>query len=135
MTKISKINNKTYIRKDNNTMNIVDCNGIIIEGAHNHDMKDVMRKIYGAVPMMKYYPIVENWDCKIRPHLDNPDLQRVLIRDFDKYSAARWGKRFKRGEFPRDVEDYDWTSDFHGSHPAYFRYVKHGAATGWSITI
>ena len=44
MTKISKISNKTYIRKDNNTMNIVDCNGIIIEGAHNQDMKDVMRE-------------------------------------------------------------------------------------------
>ena len=127
MTKISKINNKTYIRKDYNTMNIVDCNGIIIEGAHNQDMKDVMRKLYGAMSWVNYYPIAENWDCNIRPHLDNPDLQHVLIRDFDKYTVHA-GENALNVEIFLGLEDYDWTSDFYGSHPEYFRYVKHGAS-------
>jgi len=80
------------------------------------------------ISQMKSYPIFENWDTNIRPHLDNPDLQQILADDFGKYAAGRWGKRFKCGQFPCDFEDYDWTSDFRGSHPEYFRYVKYGAA-------
>jgi len=138
MTKLRNTNNKNYLRKDNNTMNIVDCNGIIIEGAHNQDMKDVMRKLFGAMSWVNYYPIAENWDRSIRPHLDNTGLQQVLVEDFDKYTMGRWGKRFEPGRFPRDFEDYDWTSDFCGSHPEYFRYVKHGAShwlVNWYLTL
>ncbi len=54
--------------------------------------------------MMQSYPIVENLDHKIKKHLDNPALQRVLNHDFNKYTMGLLGKPFGRGQFPRDFE-------------------------------
>ena len=77
-------------------------------------------------PRKQFYPVVKNWD-KIRPHLDNPDVQRVLVRDFNKFTAGCWGERFRLGQFPHDFEDCPWFLHVRGRHPEFFSYVKHRA--------
>ena len=39
-----------------------------------------------AAPM-RYFPVREKWR-RIRPHLANPGLQRVLARDLAKFGCA-----------------------------------------------
>lgn len=76
---------------------------------------------------MNFYPIVKNWGKKIRPHLDNPYLQSMLIYDFNKYTVGCWGTRFRRGQLPGDLESCDWRWSVRGRHPEYYNYVKHSA--------
>jgi hypothetical protein len=92
------------------------------------DSFDCAQKIaHPEIESMKFYPVVKNWGRKIRPHLDNPALQKLLLSDFNKYSTGRWGERFRRGAYPEDFEGCDWSLSVRGRHPEYFRYVKHGA--------
>lgn len=81
----------------------------------------------GVMSNMCYYPIIEKWDV-IRPQMESEEVQQILESDFDKYTMARWGKSFKRGQFPADFEDEDWASSFSGTLPEPFRYVKQGAS-------
>jgi len=76
---------------------------------------------------IQHYPILKNWRRKIKPHLDNPELQAILASDFNKYTVGRWGKRFRPGQLPGDFESCDWILGVRGRHPKYFDYVKHGA--------
>jgi hypothetical protein len=56
---------------------------------------------------MKYYDFEGNWS-KIEPHLKNRDVQRVLVRDFNKFTSGRWGKEFKAGQLPCESGSCDW---------------------------
>lgn len=77
---------------------------------------------------MQYYPIVRNWS-KIKKHLDNKDLNRILNRDFNKFTYGRWREKFpsNKYKFPRDIETSDWEYSIPGRHPEYFNWVKHSA--------
>ncbi len=82
-------------------------------------------------PQMCYYPVVRNWR-KIKPHLNNPDLQKILLHDFNLYTTGCWGLRFREGQFPRDFETYEWSCERRGRHPEYWKYVKR-AACHWLV--
>ena len=81
----------------------------------------------GADQLMRYYPVVCNWGRKIRPHLADPEVVEVLVRDFNKFTFGRWGRPFLAGMKPRDFESCDWQCDRRGRHPEYWAYVKHSA--------
>jgi hypothetical protein len=77
---------------------------------------------------MRYYPVIKNWNRKIRPHLENPEVQRVLVRDFNKYTMGQLGLRFRRGQLPREFGNRDWLKCFSGRRrPQYVDYVSEGA--------
>jgi hypothetical protein len=76
-----------------------------------------------------YYDPVKNW-CRIRPHL--PDVEHVLVRDFNKFTWGRWRKKFQPGQLPHEFESCDWYLDHRGPMPAYWWYVKH-AACHWLV--
>ena len=92
------------------------------------DISDCAQKIaHHEIKSMKFYPVVKNWTRKICQHLENPDLQKVLVSDFNKYTTGRWGERFRLGQYPDQFESCDWRWSVRGKHPRYFQYVKHGA--------
>jgi hypothetical protein len=76
---------------------------------------------------MRYYDVVRNWGRKIKPHLSDPEVQAVLVRDFNRFTFGRWGREFKAGMKPRDFESCDWEWDRRGRHPEYWGFVKHSA--------
>ena len=77
-----------------------------------------------AAPM-RYFPVREKWR-KIRPHLANPDLQRILARDMAKFSC-----RFRPGMKPFEVDSCDWRffdgegNLRRGRAPAFWDYAVH----------
>ena len=38
---------------------------------------------------MLYYPVAREWTAKAVPHLGNRHLNRILVRDFNRYT---WGR-------------------------------------------
>jgi hypothetical protein len=76
---------------------------------------------------MRYYDLKRNWTRKIEPHLNDAKLNRILIRDFNKFTNGRWGKEFKAGQYPYEFESCDWSWDHRGPRPRFWRYVKHSA--------
>ena len=82
---------------------------------------------YETIERIQHYPVVKEWRRKIKPHLNNPELQAILAADFNKYTVGRWGTRFRPGQLPGDFETCDWELAIRGRHPEYFKYVKHGA--------
>jgi hypothetical protein len=80
---------------------------------------------------MRYYDLKAKWR-KVRPHLANEELNKILVRDFNKYTQGHWNKPFQEGKYPRDYENADWSWEHKGREPAYWRYVKH-AACHWLV--
>lgn len=81
---------------------------------------------------IKYYDVRRHWTQRIVPHLGDPELNKVLVRDFNKFTMGRWGRRFDPGQFPDEFESCDWRFDHRGKWPRYWRYVKH-AACHWLV--
>lgn len=75
---------------------------------------------------MKYYSPTLNWP-KIKRRLDDVELNRVLTRDFGKFTRGLWKKKFLETEFPADYETCDWLLGRRGRPPHYWAYVKHSA--------
>jgi hypothetical protein len=75
---------------------------------------------------IKYYDLVKNW-AKVKRHLDDPELNDILVADFNKYTYGRWEKKFTHGQFPTEFENCDWQLGRRGRPPAYWRYTKHEA--------
>ena len=77
---------------------------------------------------MRYYDVMKNWR-KVRRHVDHPDLQRVLVRDMDRYTRGALGKRFLPGMRPLDTDPGDWIYELRkkGRPPAFWQYVRLGA--------
>jgi hypothetical protein len=77
---------------------------------------------------MKYFnPTGSNWTRKIKPHLSDLEVQRVLVEDFNKFTFGRWEKRFLPGMTPYEFESCDWWLNHRGPMPHYWHYVKHAA--------
>lgn len=80
---------------------------------------------------MQYYDVVKNWR-KIKPHLNDGELNNILVNNFNKFTYGRWKQEFKRGMYPRDFETCDWDVFRKGRKPEFFKYVKH-AACHWLV--
>src|ERR1700721_2610591 len=76
---------------------------------------------------MRYYDLKRNWR-RVKPHLNDPMLNKILVCDMHKY---RWGRNRKNsfvpGMFPCDAESTDWRFDHPHRWPAYWQYVCMGA--------
>jgi hypothetical protein len=75
---------------------------------------------------VRYYDIPGNWR-RIREHIKNPVVQKVLIRDFSKYVFGRWQKPFTSGMLPAAFDHCDWRCDHPGRRPPYWQYAVSGA--------
>jgi hypothetical protein len=91
-----------------------------------------------------YYDVQRNWS-RIKPYLRDPQVEKVLVRDFNKYTWGHGRRKFKPGDVPHDFEDGDWylfsrNSDGgldteryrRGPMPHFWRYVK-SAACHWLV--
>ncbi len=77
---------------------------------------------------MQYFdPMGSNWTKRVLPHLNDEELQRVLIEGMNKFVEGRWGKKFLPGDAPRKFESCDWGWGHRGREPRYWQYVKHSA--------
>jgi hypothetical protein len=82
---------------------------------------------------MRYYDLTKNWR-RVRPHVETPAVQAVLIRDFNRFTYGRWRKRFLPGMLPFEFESCDWFISRRGRPPAWHAYVKH-AACHWLVNL
>lgn len=82
---------------------------------------------------MKYFPIQKKW-AKIKPFINDKEVQKVLVRDFNKFTYGRWHQEFKAGMKPTEFESCDWRCNTgkRGRQPEYWDYVKH-AACHWLV--
>jgi hypothetical protein len=76
---------------------------------------------------VRYFDLRRHWTRRIEPHLADPELNRILVRDFNRFTHGRWGKRFTAGMYPEEFESCDWRIDKRPPYPRFWRYVKHGA--------
>jgi hypothetical protein len=81
---------------------------------------------------LRYFDVARHWTKRIEPHLSNKRLNRVLVRDFNKYTTGRWRKRFKPGQLPSEFEHCDWQEGHRGKRPRYWDYVK-SQACHWLV--
>jgi hypothetical protein len=94
---------------------------------------NTVREVDEPVPVdipldkLRYYDFRRHWTKRILPHLGDKKLNAILIRDFNKYTEGRTGKRFRRGDLPGQFESCDWSLDHRGPYPRYWAYVKHAA--------
>src|SRR5262249_52500724 len=81
---------------------------------------------------MRYYPIARRWTKRIAPHLEDPAVQKVLVRDLNKFTWGRRRKKFLPGMTPHEFESCDWWLGHRGPLPRFWHYVKH-AACHWLV--
>jgi hypothetical protein len=81
----------------------------------------------GESEAVTYYDVVKNWSRKIKPHLSDPKVVEVLVRDFHKFTLGRWDKPFLAGMKPTDFESCDWRCERRGRQPQFWDYCKHAA--------
>jgi hypothetical protein len=94
----------------------------------------------GPQPMV-YYDLVKNWH-KIAPHLSNPELNDVLVRDFNRYNLGRTGQMFTPGMTPQQLHEQwlQYEKEVNGNEydpregppQPHWRFVKH-AACHWIV--
>jgi hypothetical protein len=77
----------------------------------------------------QYYNLQRNWTRKIVPHLKDEVLNKILVRDFHKFTYGRWKEPFLPGNLPSGFESCDWreSQGRRGPGPRYWSYVKHSA--------
>jgi hypothetical protein len=80
----------------------------------------------------QYYPLARNWTKKIVPHLKDKELNKILVRDMNRFTWGRWRQKFTAGMLPEEVESCDWRFSHRGPYPRYWAYVKH-AACHWIV--
>ena len=84
-----------------------------------------LRRIPAA--SMRYYDLKRHWTKRVQPHLTDPELNAILVRDFNRFIMGPGGKSFTSGQYPEEFESCDWDWDHRGPRPRYWRYVKQGA--------
>jgi hypothetical protein len=73
---------------------------------------------------IRYFDLKRHWTKRVVPHLADEDLNRILVRDFNRFTFGRWGKQFKTGELPEQYESADWRWNHRGKYPRFWSYVK-----------
>jgi hypothetical protein len=81
--------------------------------------------------VMEYYDLKKNWR-KVKRHINDERVQKILVRDFNRFTIGRWRQEFKAGQLPTEFESCDWWCEHQGKIPAYWNYVKH-AACHWLV--
>jgi hypothetical protein len=76
-----------------------------------------------TVPGIHYYDVKRHWTTKIEPHLDNPDVKKILVHDFHRFTYGRWSEPFLPTSYPSDFESMDWRHSHKGRRPRYWKYV------------
>ena len=56
---------------------------------------------------MRYYAVIKNWSRKIKPHLSDPEVRAVLVRDFNLFTLGRWDRGLLAGMKPTEFESCD----------------------------
>jgi hypothetical protein len=79
-----------------------------------------------------YYDLQRHWTKKVEPHLSDKELQKILVRDFNRYTSGRWCEPFLHGMVPFQFESCQWWCEHRGPQPKYWRYTKH-AACHWLV--
>src|SRR5262245_27989913 len=79
-----------------------------------------------TMTVFQYYNLQKNWR-KVKRHINDPEVQRILVRDFNKFTYGTWRKKFEPGMAPHQFENCDWWLGHRGPMPALWNYVKHGA--------
>lgn len=79
-----------------------------------------------TVRPVRYYDLKKNWR-KVKQHIDDPEVQKVLVRDFNRFTWGSWRLKFLHGMVPTDFETCDWQFEHRGRRPAFWRYTKHAA--------
>src|SRR5262249_450194 len=67
------------------------------------------------------------WEERVAPHLNDPELNRVLVLDLNRFTFGRYRQRFLPGMLPHDFETEVWDHDCHRQEPAFWKYVLMGA--------
>lgn len=75
----------------------------------------------------KYYDLKKHWTKDIEPHLDNRELNDILIHDVHRYTYGLWRKPFTQKNYPWEYGCSDWRDGHRGTTPRYWKYVLHGA--------
>lgn len=83
-------------------------------------------------PKVRYFDVGRHWTKRIAPHLADPVVSAVLVRDFHKYTWGRSRKKFEPGMVPFDFESCDWWVEHRGPRPKFWDYVTH-AACHWLV--
>ena len=73
-----------------------------------------------------YYDLVRKWH-KVKPHLNEPILKAILLRDFNRYTQGLYGEPFRRGEYPSDFDHDDWRWELRRRKASYWDYTCRGA--------
>lgn len=81
--------------------------------------------------IVEFFPVVEQWR-RLKRHLNDSELNRILVSDFNKFTYGQWRKTFEPGMLPSEFENCDWRLGIRGRIPRYFDYVKH-AACHWLV--
>jgi hypothetical protein len=76
---------------------------------------------------LRYYDVARHWTRRVMPCLSDPELNAILVRDFNRYTYGTWRQRFRPGDLPRQFENCDWWLNHRGPMPRFWSYVKHGA--------
>ena len=75
---------------------------------------------------LKYYDLKCNWR-KVKRHIEHPEVQALLVRDFNRFTWGRWRQKFEPGMLPTQFESCDWQFEHRGKPPAFWSYTKHSA--------
>ena len=76
---------------------------------------------------LHYFDLPRYWTRDIVPHLSDKKLNKILVRDFNKYTMGRWGKQFAHGDYPAAHDCCYWNLHHRGRIPRYWDYVCSGA--------
>jgi hypothetical protein len=85
---------------------------------------------------MRYFCLKKNWR-RVKRHLDNPDLNALLVREMNKYTFGRWLDPFKLGDYPADHDSCAWRFEAR-RQPAFWRYACHSAChllVNWALEL
>jgi hypothetical protein len=76
------------------------------------------RRAQPRVEVMRYYLTSTTWTERCVPHLDDPELRRILHRDFGLFVISHYGS-LKGDRMPGDFETWD-----NEMRPPWWQYVK-----------
>jgi hypothetical protein len=80
---------------------------------------------------IKYYKFPKNWG-RIKKHLDDKELNYLLVEEFNKFTVGSQATEFNHGEFPASHETCMWEIYHIRKQAEYWKYVKH-AACHWLV--
>jgi hypothetical protein len=79
-----------------------------------------------TVPQVAYYDLRKSWR-KVKRHLNDKELNAILVRDFNRFTYGGWRKQFKEGMYPCEFDSCHWTWRHKGRQPGFWRYAAHHA--------